>query len=160
MKIDLVTLQYVQLEMHWIKFLFFQITQTFRNLLNYASDAPFCLTCFRTFVHNVPSYFRAYTSYTLSCLRALRALFTHLIYTPCAPKNLLAWISILTKNFYFQRTIKGTTSGAVFMWVKKQPWNTFFFYLSVFSRTFTIHGTAWEGGGYLFNSSLPLPPAS
>ena len=36
----------------------------------------------------------------------------------------------------------------------------FFFYLGFLSRAFTIHGTAGEGGGYLFNSSLPLPPAS
>ena len=36
----------------------------------------------------------------------------------------------------------------------------FFFYLGFLSRTFTIHRTAGEGGGYLFNSSLPLAPAS
>ena len=36
----------------------------------------------------------------------------------------------------------------------------FFFYLGFLSRTFTIHETAGEGGGYLFISSLPLPPAS
>ena len=36
----------------------------------------------------------------------------------------------------------------------------FFLYLGFLSRTFRIHGTAGEGGGYLFNSSLPLPPAS
>ena len=36
----------------------------------------------------------------------------------------------------------------------------FFFYLGFLSRTFTIHGTAGEGGGYLFDSSLPLPAAS
>ena len=36
----------------------------------------------------------------------------------------------------------------------------FFPYLGFLSRTFTIHRTAGEGGGYLFNSSLPLPPAS
>ena len=36
----------------------------------------------------------------------------------------------------------------------------YIFYLGFLSRTFTIHGTAGEGGGYLFNSSLPLPPAS
>ena len=36
----------------------------------------------------------------------------------------------------------------------------FFFYLGFLSQTFTIHGTAGEVGGYLFNSSLPLPPAS
>ena len=32
----------------------------------------------------------------------------------------------------------------------------FFFYLGFLSRTFTIHGTAGEGGGYLFNSSLRI----
>ena len=36
----------------------------------------------------------------------------------------------------------------------------FFFYLGFLSRTFTIHKTAGEGGGYLFNSPLPLPPVS
>ena len=35
-----------------------------------------------------------------------------------------------------------------------------FFYLGFLSRTFTIHRTAGEGEGYLFYSSLPLPPAS
>ena len=36
----------------------------------------------------------------------------------------------------------------------------FFFYHGFLSRTFAIHGTAGEGRGYLFNPSLPLPPAS
>ena len=36
----------------------------------------------------------------------------------------------------------------------------FFFYLGFLSQTFTIHKIAGEEGGYLFNSSLPLPPAS
>ena len=36
----------------------------------------------------------------------------------------------------------------------------FFLYLGFLSRTFTIHRTAVESGGYLFNSPLPLPPAS
>ena len=36
----------------------------------------------------------------------------------------------------------------------------YFFYLGFLSRTFTTHRIAGEGGGYLFNSSLPLPPAS
>ena len=36
----------------------------------------------------------------------------------------------------------------------------FFFCLGFLSRTFTIHRTAGEEGGYLFNSSLPLPPVS
>ena len=39
-------------------------------------------------------------------------------------------------------------------------WSHFFFYLGFLSRTFTIHRTAGEVGGYFFNSSLPLPPAS
>ena len=36
----------------------------------------------------------------------------------------------------------------------------FFFCLVFLSRAFTIHRTAGEGGAYLFNSFLPLPPAS
>ena len=36
----------------------------------------------------------------------------------------------------------------------------FFLYLGFLSRTFTIHRTAGEGGGYFFKSALPLPPAS
>ena len=35
-----------------------------------------------------------------------------------------------------------------------------FFYLGFLSRTFTIHRTAVEGAGYLFDSSLPLPHGS
>ena len=37
---------------------------------------------------------------------------------------------------------------------------SFFFYLGFLSRILTNHRTAGEGGGHLFNSSLPLPPAS
>ena len=36
----------------------------------------------------------------------------------------------------------------------------FFFYQYFLSRTFTIHRTAWDGGGYLFKCSLLYPPAS
>ena len=35
-----------------------------------------------------------------------------------------------------------------------------FFYVGFLSPIFPIHRTAGEGGGYLFNFSLPLPPAS
>ena len=35
----------------------------------------------------------------------------------------------------------------------------FFFYLGFLSQTFMNHRTAGEGGGYLFNSPLPFPPA-
>ena len=38
--------------------------------------------------------------------------------------------------------------------------NILFFSLSFLSQTFTIHWTAVEGRGSLFNSSLPLPPTS
>ena len=33
-----------------------------------------------------------------------------------------------------------------------------FFYLGFLSQTFTIYSTVREGGGYFFNSFLPLPP--
>ena len=36
----------------------------------------------------------------------------------------------------------------------------FFFCLNFLSQTLMIHREEGEGGGYLFNSSLPLPPAS
>ena len=36
----------------------------------------------------------------------------------------------------------------------------FFFDLGFLSQTFTNHITAGEGGGHLFISSLPFPPAS
>ena len=36
----------------------------------------------------------------------------------------------------------------------------FFFYLGFLLRTFTNRRNAEEGGGYFFNSSLTLPPAS
>ena len=36
----------------------------------------------------------------------------------------------------------------------------FFLYLDFLSQPFTNHGIADEGGGYFFNSSLPLPHAS
>ena len=35
-----------------------------------------------------------------------------------------------------------------------------FFYVGFLSPAFTIHRTVGEGGGYFFNSSVPLPPAS
>ena len=45
--------------------------------------------------------------------------------------------------------------------MEKYYFRVFFFYLRFLSRAFAIRGTAGEGGGgYLFNSSLPLPPAS
>ena len=43
---------------------------------------------------------------------------------------------------------------------KSTNWEHFFSYLGFLLETFTNHGTAGEGGGHFFNSSLPLPPAS
>ena len=42
----------------------------------------------------------------------------------------------------------------------KKEIEDFCFYLGFLSQTFVNHRTAGEGGGYFFNSSLPLPPAS
>ena len=36
----------------------------------------------------------------------------------------------------------------------------YFFHLGFLSQTFMTHRTAGKGPGYLFNSSLPLPPTS
>ena len=47
-----------------------------------------------------------------------------------------------------------------FLCRKTVPQHSFFFYLSFYSQTFTIHGTVGERGGYFFKSSLPLSPAS
>ena len=44
-----------------------------------------------------------------------------------------------------------------FIWkIVKLTFFSFFFYLGILSRTFTIHRTVGEGGAYLCNSSLPL----
>ena len=45
-------------------------------------------------------------------------------------------------------------------WVNMFVCFVVFFFLSFLSWTFTIHNRAGEGGEYLFNSSLPLPPTS
>ena len=44
--------------------------------------------------------------------------------------------------------------------VKQKHLLPFFFYLGFLLWTFVNHRTAGEGGGHLFNSSLPVPPAS
>ena len=68
------------------------------------------------------------------------------------PKDMFCLI--ITKRFFFVcyhtfKTLKQTVqkySGGIFKW--KVPWN----YKKVKRRTFTIHMTAGEGGGYLFTS--------
>ena len=64
--------------------------------------------------------------------------------------NLLIWIFQLL----WQLTVKINK-----VWNLKSI-KVFFFYLGFLSWTFTIRRTAEEKGGYLFNSPLPLPPAS
>ena len=75
--------------------------------------------------------------------------------------NLFKWIVYFTLTFHILRTILAALAkilisngdigglGCVFV-----------FYLGFFSRTFTNHMTAGEGGGHFFNSSLPLSPVS
>ena len=68
-----------------------------------------------------------------------------------ADKNTYEKIAILRKyaNGYAATSLTLLSSVCVF-----------FFFLGFLSRTFTIHRTAGKGEGYLFNSSLLLPPAS
>ena len=90
-------------------------------MLNYAPQAPSCLTCLSAFMP--------------SCLCALRALLTGLIYAPCTLFSrtlqglfvchniFLKWICSPAETFLFPRTIKNTTNCAVFICIKKPPWN-------------------------------------
>ena len=70
-------------------------------------------------------------------------------------QHLLLKVSLSNYRFkiYIHDSSPSTDSISIFF---SNP-NFFFFYLGFLSRTFMIHGTAGEGGGYLFNSSLPLP---
>ena len=73
--------------------------------------------------------------------------------------------NVANLKHYFQEESGDTSSTAI---RSSNFWSdapdeivvVFFLYLGFLSRTFMIHGTAGEQGGYLFNSSLPLPPAS
>ena len=72
----------------------------------------------------------------------------------------LCFIFIIIYVFDQQKTWKGTHSFAFKSSIFKLQKEVFFFYLGFLSCTFTIHRTAGEGGGSLFNSSVPLPPVS
>ena len=61
--------------------------------------------------------------------------------------------------FAWDVSLENSTDSGVFDWLYFFLF-FFFFYLGFLSRIFTIHETAGEGRGYLFNSSLPLPLAS
>ena len=60
------------------------------------------------------------------------------------------------------KTVKGDICElkAKFRALKSEFHISFFFYLDFLSQTFTINRTEGEGGGYLFNSSLPFLPVS
>ena len=61
-------------------------------------------------------------------------------------KKISIWYSKTQKRS--QKSIRSIAVGLIF-----------FFYLGFLSRTFTIHRTSGEGGAYLFDSSVTLPPA-
>ena len=54
----------------------------------------------------------------------------------------------------------GCPSRVVYCYCYREKDCLFFNFLGFLSRTFTIHRTAGEEGGYLFNFSRPLPPVS
>ena len=63
---------------------------------------------------------------------------------------------------YIQKIQDKTIQILNFKWKNDSvnPLFIYFFYLDFLSQPFTNHRTAGEGGGYFFNSSLPLPPTS
>ena len=65
-----------------------------------------------------------------------------------------------SKKHYNPKYIQQYEISEIYLWCQGIDRLFFSVYLGFLSRTFTIHRTAGEGGGYLFNSSLPLPPAS
>ena len=76
-------------------------------------------------------------------------------------KNIGAWdlmssVLKLYLVFYFRAAFQVLRFFAADFY----PLCLLFFYLGFFSRTFTNHRTAGEGGGYLFNSSPPLTHTS
>ena len=73
--------------------------------------------------------------------------------TKCSKKNLLKKDENFIERFNFIVNLKQAPTEMDLKYYS-------FFYLSFLLWTFTIHRTAGEGGGYLFNSSLPSPPAS
>ena len=66
----------------------------------------------------------------------------------------------MTTNFHHfcKVFIKFSNLNADMSFREQLKFLTFFFYLGFLSCTFIIHRTAGEGGGYPFNSSVPLPP--
>ena len=55
--------------------------------------------------------------------------------------------------FYRTKDVKFDEKANTFTLHSK---NLFFFYMGFLSQIFTIHRVAGKGGGYFFNSSLPL----
>ena len=75
-------------------------------------------------------------------------------------KETILVTSLFTKSTNNHQYLHATSChGSIYKKLIPHFFFFFFFYLGFLSQTFTIHGTAGEAGGYLFNSSLPLPPA-
>ena len=105
-------------------------------------------------------------------LNALKHVFHTDIFCTCSKFRMYGLLYILTYSLYDHRNmnmyifvyILNITNITYYISVLElillriQLFHKFFFYLGFFSRTFTIHRTEGEGGGYLFNSSLLLQP--
>ena len=77
------------------------------------------------------------------------------------PKKYCMWIQLHGKpimNLFLLLMLK--KPGLFNVKLKLISFSFFSIWVFFLSRTFTIHRTAGEEGRYLFNSSLPLPPAS
>ena len=103
------------------------------SLLNHVPHAPSHLNCLHVLVSYVFSHLCALRVFVplcltcLKCLRTLHALPTRFIYAPCTSfsptlyalfvrhKIFLGCFCSLAETFYFPRTIKDTTNGAIFM---------------------------------------------
>ena len=70
--------------------------------------------------------------------------------------GLIGWVCIDKLGLFVESQVE------IMMLVKKLKIKTinFFFYLGFLSRTLMNLRTAGEGGGHLFNSSLPFLPTS
>ena len=75
---------------------------------------------------------------------------------PCKKSKMVSFGSSIIKNI----VALAVRSKLLFLFCCFFLFLFIYFYLGFLSRTVTIHRTAGEGGGYFFESSLPLSPAS
>ena len=96
---------------------------------------------------------------------AFYLLYSSLVVRPSWLDNAYTFASCFAIFFFYKNIVGENDAHSHLQKEKREPAKfdiskVFFFYLGFLSRTFTIHSTPGEGGGYLFNSFLPLPPAS